>query len=74
MMMNVSLEQLMKKSKSLFGLVICAASRANELASGGQPLIRTKSKKVSTIALEEIAKDKVHFEFTKVKPQKAHNR
>ena len=69
--MKVSLEDLMKKSSSLFGLVICAAARANELASGEQPLIQTKSKKISTIALEEIAKFKVQFEQTKVKQPKS---
>ena len=65
--MSASLQQLMKNSKSLFGLVICAASRANEIASGGQPLIQTRSKKILTIALEEIAKGKVRFELSKPK-------
>ena len=68
--MSVALEELMKQSNSLFGLVICAAARANELASGEQPLIQTKAKKISTIALEEIAKGKVHFEAGKAKPAK----
>ncbi len=68
--MAISLEQFRKKSKSLFGLVICAATRANELSSGGQPLIQTKTKKISTIALEEIAKEKVHFEAPKPKTAK----
>ncbi len=69
--MSVALEELMKKSTSFFGLVICAATRANELASGEQPLIQTKSKKISTITLEEIAKGKVHFEVGKAKPTKS---
>ena len=46
--MTISFEDLMRKSTSLFGLVMCAAARANELASGEQPLIQTKSKKIST--------------------------
>ena len=66
--MAVSLEDITKKMKSLFGLVICAAARANELTNGEQPLIQTKSKKISTIALEELAKEKVHFELTELKP------
>lgn len=65
--MSVSLEKLKKNSKSLFGLVICGASRANELANGAQILIHTKSKKISTIALEEVCKGKVQFEPPKFK-------
>lgn len=63
MSLDVSLEDLMKDSKSLFGLVLSAAARANDLVAGAQPLIQTKSKKISTIALEEIARGKVRFEF-----------
>ena len=66
--MSISLEDLRRKCKSMFGLVICAATRAKELVSGAQPLIQTKSKKISTIALEEIAKSKVYFEVPKPKP------
>ncbi|MBI4387650.1 MAG: DNA-directed RNA polymerase subunit omega [Candidatus Omnitrophica bacterium] len=62
--MAVSLEDLTKETKSLYGLVICAAGRANELTNGAQPLIQTKSKKISTIALEELGKGKVRFELT----------
>ncbi len=61
--MVVSLEDLKRKTNSLFGLVICAAARANELTNGEQPLIHTKSKKISTIALEEIGVEKIHFEL-----------
>lgn len=69
--MNVSLEDLKKKTASLYGLAIAAAGRANEIASGSQPLIHTKSKKVSTIVLEEFAKGKVHYEVPKPKSEKA---
>ena len=65
--MNILLEDLMKGSTSLYGLVLAAASRANELSSGEQPLINTKSKKISTIALEEISRSKIHFEVPKPK-------
>ena len=68
--MPVSLEELKKRSTSLYGLTIAAAGRANEIASGAQPLIHTKSKKISTIVLEEIAKGKVHFEIPKPKAEK----
>lgn len=68
---NVSLEDLMRRSKSFYGLVLCAAARANELLSGEQPLIQTKSKKVATISLQEIGKGKVYFEVPKLKQAKS---
>ncbi|PIQ85600.1 MAG: DNA-directed RNA polymerase subunit omega [Candidatus Omnitrophica bacterium CG11_big_fil_rev_8_21_14_0_20_45_26] len=60
--MSLLLENLVSQTNSIYGLVLSAAARANELISGEQPLIQTKSKKISTIVLEEIAKGKIHFE------------
>ena len=54
-------EKLLRKDTSLFKLILVAAARANELAQGASPLIQTQSKKVSTIALEEIAAGKVSY-------------
>lgn len=71
-MSYVPLESLLKKSKpSLYKLVLTAASRANELAQGATPLIQTAKKKVSTIALEEIAAGKVYYEEIKTKGKKS---
>jgi DNA-directed RNA polymerase subunit omega len=68
----VALENLIKKPRpSLYKLVLAAASRANELAQGAQPLVETHSKKVSTIALEEIGSGKVNYEETKSKGRKS---
>ena len=64
-MAYVPLEKLMRKDTSLFKLILAAAARANELAQGAQPLVQTASKKVSTIALEEIAAGKVRYEEVK---------
>lgn len=64
-MAYIPLEKLMKKDSSLFKLILTAAARANELAQGAQPLIQGSSKKVSTIALEEIASGKVHYREVK---------
>lgn len=62
-MSYVPLEKLVKEDKkSIFKMVLAAAARANELASGAQPLVQSESKKVSTIALQEIAEDKVSYE------------
>lgn len=64
-MAYIPLEKLIRKDTSLFKLILTAAARANELAQGAQPLIQTASKKVSTIALEEIAAGKVSYKETK---------
>ncbi len=64
-MAYIPLEKLARKDTSLFKLILTAAARANELAQGAQPLLRTSSKKISTIALEEIAAGKVTYRDVK---------
>lgn len=65
----VSLGQLIKTPDgSLFKTVLAAAARANELAQGAQPLVKTNAKKVTSIALEEFAAGKVRYE--EIKPKK----
>ena len=65
----VSLGQLIKTPDgSLFKTVLAAAARANELAQGAQPLVKTNAKKVTSIALEEFAAGKVRSE--EIKPKK----
>ncbi len=44
-----------------FRLVSIAGQRAKELALGGKPRVTTKSRKVSTIALEEALQDKLEY-------------
>lgn len=64
----VSLGQLIKTPDgSLYKTVLAAAARANELAGGAQPLVKTNAKKVTSIALEEFAAGKVRYEETKPK-------
>ncbi len=71
-MSYVSLEKLLKKKNaSLYKTVLTAASRANELTQGAQPLVSTSSKKVSIIALQEIAGGKIRYEETKSKKKSA---
>lgn len=68
----IPLEKLVKKNEaSLYKLALTAAARANELATGSTPLIKTGSKKVSTVALEEIAGGKVSYEEIKGKGKKS---
>ena len=65
---HISLEKLIKTpDASIFKTVLAAAQRANELAQGAHPLIKTHAKKVTTIALEEFAAGKVWYEETKPK-------
>jgi DNA-directed RNA polymerase subunit omega len=64
-MMNITVEELMKRTKSCYGLVLAAAARANELASGDRPLIATATRKPSSIALEEVSSGKISFELGK---------
>ena len=60
--MRVSIEELLKNTKSYYRLVLLAAQRTNALAEGAPPLIMTKSKKPAVVALEEIVKKKIYCE------------
>lgn len=50
-----------KKIDGKFRLVSIAVQRAKELSLGAKPRLTTKSKKVSTIAIEEAVQDKLEF-------------
>ena len=64
-MSYVPLEKLVKakSNTSLYKLVLLSAHRANELAGGAPPLVKCESRKASTIALQEIAEEKVKYEI-----------
>ena len=59
--MNIPIEKIADRSKSLYTLVLAVARRANDISAGSSPLIKGGSKKVSTIALEEFKEGKVTF-------------
>ena len=64
MMIYPSVEELLKKYDSRYSGVIAAAKRARELEdkeNPTEPLIRTKSEKPVTIAVEEIYEGKIDF-------------
>jgi DNA-directed RNA polymerase subunit omega len=68
MMIYPSVDELMKKYDSRYSVVIAAAKRARELEdkeNPTEPLIKTKSEKPVTIAVEEIYEGKI--DFTKYK-------
>jgi len=64
-MIHPSLDVLVKKVDSKYTLVVLAAKRAREILNGTTPLVDSKSNKQVTIALEEIASDKISYERTK---------
>lgn len=59
----MQIEELLKKTGSVYKLVILASKRALELNEGAPRLIETDSKKITTIALEEILQGKVEYEM-----------
>jgi len=61
----VSAEELLDKTKSIYKLVILASKRALELNEGSPKLVETESKKVSTVALEEIKSGKISMKEKK---------
>ncbi len=62
--MAISIDQLTqncKEPRCYYTLVLAMARRAAELNSGATALIKTASKKPSTIAMEEFRDGKVDF-------------
>jgi len=66
MMMNQpSLDQLLEKTDSRYTLVVQAAKRARQIQEGARQLEDSGSSKPVTIALQEIAEDKIRHERTR---------
>ena len=64
-MINPSIDTLVTKVDSKYTLVVLAAKRAREIMDGSTSLVDSKSNKQVTLALEEIAQDKITYERTK---------
>jgi DNA-directed RNA polymerase subunit omega len=64
-MIHPSLDVLMDKVDSKYTLVVLAAKRAREIMDNEEPLVESKSNKPVTVALEEVAKNKILYERTK---------
>jgi DNA-directed RNA polymerase subunit omega len=64
-MIYPSLDVLVTKVDSKYTLVVLAAKRAREIMDGVATLVDSKSNKQVTIALEEVAQDKISYERTK---------
>jgi DNA-directed RNA polymerase subunit omega len=69
-MAYIPISKLLHDRSSLYKLVMTASKRATELAQGAIPLTETSSKKITTIALEEIAAGKVTYALEGVKQAK----
>lgn len=55
------IEELLKRCGSVYKLVILAAKRAKEISEGSPPLVQSREKKVTTLALEEILQGRVLY-------------
>ena len=61
-MAKIPLEDLLKRCPSIYKLAVVAAKRAKELAEGSPALVHSDSKKVTTIALQEIMQGRIAYE------------
>lgn len=66
MMKQPSLDLLREKVDSRYTLVVAAAKRARQLLEGEEPLLEVDSKKPVTVALNELAADKLQYERLRV--------
>ncbi len=61
-MINIGVDELMKKTNSIFKLAILASRRAYELSQGSGKLVEIEpNAKISTIALQEILSGKITY-------------
>jgi len=60
----VPIEVLLEKVDSRYTLVVAAAKRARQLNEGAPKLVNAESDKPVSIALEELAADKIKYERT----------
>jgi len=61
MITDISAERLREKVDNVYKLVVVAAGRTRQLARGARPLVDSKSKKLTTVALQEIDQGKVRL-------------
>ena len=60
-MVYLPMDDMLKKSDSIYKLVMLACLRAKELSEGAPPLIESKSQKWITVSLEEIQANKISY-------------
>ena len=62
MLIQPTLESLMKKVDSKYTLVTLAAKRARELTDGDAPFVDVNTNKIVSVAMEEINEGKIKYE------------
>ena len=62
-MIQAPIEELLKRCGSVYKLVILAAKRAKEISEGSRPLVESREKKVTSLALEEILHGRVLYKL-----------
>ncbi|WP_425448978.1 DNA-directed RNA polymerase subunit omega [Dethiothermospora halolimnae] len=60
-MLYPSINKLLQKSDSRYTLVMMASKRARQLVDGAETDVKANSSKPVSIAIEEIAKDKLSY-------------
>jgi DNA-directed RNA polymerase subunit omega len=60
-MLYPSVNDLLKKVDSRYTLVMLVSKRARQLVDGTKPLVSSKSNKPVSVAVEEVAQDKIKF-------------
>ena len=60
-MVYLPMDDMLKKSDSIYKLVMLVCARAKELNEGVPPLIESKSQKWITVALEELKENKINY-------------
>jgi DNA-directed RNA polymerase subunit omega len=64
-MIEPSLSSLMKRVDSKYTLVVAAAKRARQLATGAKQLVADESDKPVTVAIHEIEEGKIDYKRKK---------
>lgn len=65
MMNQPTLDAMRDRVDSRYTLVVCAAKRARQILEGSNRLVECDSDKPVTIALQELAADKLQYERTR---------
>lgn len=60
-MAYIPLEKILAKNNSLYRLVMAASERVTQLSQGAEPLVAVECKKLTSLALREIAEGQVDF-------------
>lgn len=70
-MINIGVDELMKKTNSIYKLAILASRRAYELSQGSGKLVEIDpNAKITTIALQEILEGRITYKEKKKEKEK----